>query len=68
MVWTKSSITSYRAAGDANSDSGTARNNDRSECCGESFRFSSTSHRNPAGANAAARISEGRAQGSAGDY
>ena len=53
MVWTKSDVDSHRIAGNANSNSGTIDNNGHSECCGEPFRFSSTSYRNSTGANAA---------------
>jgi len=68
MVWTKSATTIHRAASDANTNSGSARNKGHSKCRSESFDFHSTSHGNPASTNTAAGISECRAQGCAGDY
>jgi len=68
MVWKKSGATRHHTAGDANCDTSTARNNGRSKCRGESFRFRSSSYSNTAGTNAAARISESRTEGSTGDY
>ena len=68
MVWTKSASTRHRVARHANPNSSTVCNKGRSECCGESFRFSSTSYSNTTDADAAAGISKSRADGGAGDY
>ena len=68
MVWTKSGTTRHHPAGDTDCDSGTARNNSNSECHRESVHFFSTGHRNSTNPNAAARISESRADGGTGGH
>ena len=68
MVWTKSSAASYWVAGDTDPDAAASWSERYSAGSGESFRFSSASHRNPPGANAAPGISESGADGRAGDY
>lgn len=68
MVWTKSSAASHWVAGDTDPDDAASCSERYSAGRGESFRFSSASHRNRTGANAATGISESGADGRAGDY
>ncbi len=68
MVWTKSTIASQRAAGDADANSSTVCNNAHAECREESFRFNSTNDGNATDANAAVRVPKSRAEGGTGDY
>ncbi len=67
MVRTKSFAASHWVAGDTDPPAASS-SEDYSAGRGESFRFSSASHSDPTGANAATGISESRADSCAGDY
>jgi hypothetical protein len=68
MVWTKSTAARQRFAANGYSNASAACNNGHSERDAESVRFGSTSLGDAAGANAAARISESRAESGPSDH
>jgi len=68
MVWTKSAAAAHRVAGDTDPNDAASCIERNSTGRAESVRLSGTSHSSAACPNAAARISESRADSRAGDH